>query len=639
MPKEENHQDGFEGQWWEYPILRNALMAGVLAGVGFVFAHVGFITEQVELALYVVAIPLGGYHWAREAVEELFAEHEIGIELLMLAATVGSVLLGFWDEAAFLVFLYGAAEGMEEYTYARTRSAIRALLDLAPKEAHILREGREVTISAEELRPGDRFLVRPGEAIPTDGRVKSGTSSIDESAVTGESIPVDKEPEMLVFAGTLNLQGALEVEASASFQDNTLSKTIHLVEEAQERKGKTQQWIERFGRRYSPVVLGASILFLAVPWLLGLPYGDWAVRAVVLLVAAAPCALVMSMPVAMAAGIGAAGRQGILIKGGAHLEHLGAIRTIAFDKTGTLTRGVPMVTDIVPFTGSPEELLALAAGVEYASAHPLARAIVDRARSQGVVPAEFRDFESLTGTGAKAMVGQTDWYVGKLDLFRKLGARLEPNEDLVKQFQAQGKTVVLVGTGDAVRGLLALQDRIRPAIQDVIHELHTMGVRVVMLTGDHARAAEAVARSLGIDDVRANLSPEDKVRAVQELERRFGGVLMVGDGINDAPALAAATCGMAMGAMGSDAAIEAADVALMTEDLAKVAHALRLGRRVRRISRQNIVLSLILLAILIPSALLGVLSVAAAVFIHEVSELLAVANGLRVPRPLRLSVS
>lgn len=639
MAKEESHQDGFEGQWWEYPILRNAIMAGVLAGMGFVLGHVGFISKQVELAFYVVAIPLGGYHWVREAVEDLFTEHEIGIDLLMLAATVGSGLLGLWDEAAFLVFLYGAAEGMEEYTYARTRSAIQALLDLAPKEAHLLREGQEVTIAAEALRPGHRFLVRAGESIPTDGIVKSGTSSLDESAVTGESIPVDKEPGMQVFAGTLNLQGALEVEATAAFQDNTLAKIIHLVEEAQERKGKTQQWIERFGRRYSPVVLGASLLFLVVPWLVGLPYDEWAVRAVVLLVAAAPCALVMSMPVAMAAGIGSAGRQGILIKGGAHLEHLGAIRTIAFDKTGTLTRGIPTVTDVVPFTCSSEELLALAAGVEYASVHPLARAIVDRAKSQGVAPVEVRDFESLTGTGAKATVGQTDWYVGKLDLFKKLGARLEQNEDTVQQFQAQGKTVVLVGTGDDVRGLLALQDRIRPAIQEVILELHTMGVRVAMLTGDHALAAEAVARELDIDDVRANLSPEDKVRAVQELERRFGAVLMVGDGINDAPALAAATCGMAMGAMGSDAAIEAADVALMSEDLRKVAHALRLGRRVRRISRQNIVFSLILLAILIPSSLLGVLSVAAAVFIHEVSELLAVANGLRVRRSLQLSAS
>jgi len=326
-----------------------------------------------------------------------------------------------------------------------------------------------------------------------------------------------------------------------------------------------------------------------------------------------------------------------LIKGGVHLEHLGAIRAIAFDKTGTLTRGIPEVTDVVPFSGSQEELLMLAAGVEYNSAHPLARAIVDRAKSQGTVPAEVQDFESLTGAGAKVRIGETDWYVGKLDLFKTLGARLEQVESTVERFHAQGKTVVLVGNDQSVCGLLTLQDRIRPGMREIIRELHTMGVRVAMLTGDHPRAAEAVARELDIDDVRANLSPEEKVQTVKELERRFGAVLMVGDGVNDAPALAAATCGMAMGAIGSDAAIEAADVALMSEDLGKVAHALRLGRRVRRISRQNIVFSLILLAILIPSALLGMLSVAAAVFIHEVSELLAVANGLRVRKPLHPS--
>ena len=636
MPKEENHQDGCAGQWWEYPILRHALMAGVLTGCGWGLAHLGFISEQAELALYFVAIPLGGYHWTREALDELVMEHEIGIDLLMLGATVGSGLLGLWNEAAVLVFLYGAAEGLEEYTYARTHSAIRALLDLAPKEAHVLREGQEVTIPAEQLRPGDRFLVRPGEAIPTDGIIKKGTSSLDESTLTGESIPVDKGPEHPVFAGTLNCQGALEVEATASFQDNTLSKIIHLVEEAQERKGRAQQWIERFGRRYSPVVLASSLLLFILPWLWGFPSGEWAVRAVVLLVAAAPCALVMSMPVAMAAGIGSAGRHGILIKGGAHLEHLGIIRAVAFDKTGTLTRGILEVTDVVPCIDSPEELLRLAAGVEYSSSHPLARAIVERARSQGVVPAEVRNFESLTGAGAKATIEETDWYVGKPDLFKQLGTTLEQIEGTIQQFQAQGRTVVLVGTRHDVRGVLALHDRIRPGMRDIIRELHSMGVRVAMLTGDHARAAEAVARELDIDDVRANLSPEEKVRAVQELERRVGAVLMVGDGINDAPALAAATCGMAMGAIGSDAAIEAADIALMSEDVGKVAHALRLGRRVRRICRQNIVCSLMLLAILIPSALLGALSVVAAVFIHEISELLAMANGLRVRKPLPL---
>lgn len=627
--KDDNHADGFSGPWWRYPVLRNALFAGVLAGTGFTLAHVGVIAEQVEVLFYLLAIPVGGYHWARESIETLFRERVIGIDLLMLAATVGCAILGLWDEAAFLVFLYGSAEGLEEYTYARTRSAIRALLDLAPKEAHVLRNDAEITVPAESLRPGDRFLVRPGESVPTDGVIRAGLSSFNEAPVTGESTPVDKGPGMKVFAGTLNKQGAVEVEATAAFQDNTLTTIIHLVEEAQEQKGAAQQWIERFGRRYSPAVLATSFLFLLVPWVANLPLTTWATRAVVLLVAAAPCALVMSMPVAMAAGIGSAGRRGILIKGGAHLEHLGTIRVVAFDKTGTLTHGEPTVTDVIALNGSSRELLSLAAGIEHFSEHPLARAVVDQARSQGITPAEAHEFEALAGAGAKAVVDGATWYVGSPDLFQRLGADTGAMHAQVDELQQHGKTVVLVGNGERLRGVLALQDRPRPGMRKTIADLHEAGVRVVMLTGDNERTALAIAHALGIDDVRAELKPADKVQAVTDLEARYGPVLMVGDGVNDAPALAAATCGVAMGVAGSDAAIEAADVALMAEDLAKVREALQLGQRVRHISRQNIAFSILVLVVLIPAALMGVLSVTAAVFTHEVSELLAVANGLR----------
>lgn len=630
IPEGRDHTDGFDGPWWRYPVLRNALIAGALAGAGFVLAHLGLISSQVEDVCYLLAIPLGGYHWSREAVEALVRDRVVGIDLLMLAATVGSGILGLWDEAAFLVFLYGSAEGLEEYTYARTRSAIRALLDLAPKEAHVLRNGEELTIPAERLQVGDHFLIRPGETLPTDGIIRTGSSSLDESPITGESIPVDKSPGMKVFAGSLNRHGLLEVEATASFQDNTLAKIIHLVEEAQERKGAAQQWIERFGQRYSPAVLLVALGFLVVPYLLGLPLADWAMRAVVLLVAAAPCALVMSMPVATAAAIGTAGTRGILIKGGVHLEHLGRIRAVAFDKTGTLTYGRPVVTDLIPFTGSEEELLALAAGMEYGSEHPLARAIVDRARGAEIVPVEVRAFHALMGAGATAVVGDQSWYVGSPDLFQQLGVDLTTIEDHVRALQADGKTVVLVGHQHTLRGLLALQDRVREGAREVIAGLQAMGIRVVMLTGDNARTARSVAQALGIDSYLADLKPEDKVRAVHDLEARYGAVLMVGDGINDAPALAAATCGVAMGAAGTDAAIEAADVALMADDLSKVREALWLGATARRISMENIAFSLLLLAVLIPLAVGGFLSVAFAVLVHEVSELLAVANGLRV---------
>jgi Cd2+/Zn2+-exporting ATPase len=550
----------------------------------------------------------------------------------MLAATVGSGILGLWDEAAALVFLYGAAEGTEEYTYARTRHAIRALLDLAPKEAHVLRDGQEITIPAERLKPGDMFVVRPGEAIPTDGLIRSGTSSLDESPVTGESIPVDKGPGMKVFAASINKQGALEVEATGAFADNTLRKIIHLVEQAQERKGRAQQWIERFGRRYSPVVLAVAALLLVVPWTMGLPLQEWSLRAVVLLVAAAPCALVMSTPVAMAAGIGSAGRRGILIKGGVHLEHLGAIRVVAFDKTGTLTLGEPVVTDVIPVRSSTAELLATAAGLEHRSEHPLAQAILRHAEAEGIEPLATEAFEALAGTGAKGTINHTIWYIGNPDLFERLGVGLAAVQAQIASLQEEGKTVVLVGHGRRLLGAIALQDQIRPGMNDVIAALHAEGVRVVMLTGDNARNARAVARRLGIDDVRADLNPEDKVAAVRQLDKQDGAVLMVGDGVNDAPALAAAMCGVAMGAAGSDAAIEAADVALMADDLGKVVEAIRLGRRARRISAQNIAFSVLLLAVLIPAALAGYLSVAVTVLIHETSELLAVANGLRVTR-------
>ncbi|MFZ5876133.1 MAG: heavy metal translocating P-type ATPase [Nitrospirota bacterium] len=628
----ESVRAGFEGPWWRFLVLRNALAAGLIAGAGFLLAHGGLITDTVENVFYWVAIPLGAWHWTREGIEDLIEEKKIGIEILMLAATVGSGILGLWDEAAALVFLYGAAEGTEEYTYARTRHAIRALLDLAPKEAHVLRDGQEITIPAERLKPGDIFVVRPGEAIPTDGLIRSGTSSLDESPVTGESIPVDKEPGLKVFAASINKQGALEVEATAAFADNTLSKIIHLVEQAQERKGRAQQWIERFGRRYSPVVLAVAALLLGVPWTMGLPLQEWSLRAVVLLVAAAPCALVMSTPVAMAAGIGSAGRRGILIKGGVHLEHLGQIRVVAFDKTGTLTRGEPAVTDVVPVRSSTAELLATAAGLERRSEHPLAQAILRHAEAQGIEPLAAEAFEALAGAGAKGTIDHTIWYIGNPDLFQRLGVGFAAVQAQIASLQEEGKTVVLVGHGRRLLGAIAVQDQIRPGMKDVITALHAVGARVVMLTGDNARNARAVARRLGIDDVRADLKPEDKVAAVRQLEKQEGAVLMVGDGVNDAPALAAATCGVAMGAAGTDAAIEAADVALMADDLAKVAEAIRLGRKARRISAQNIVFSVLLLAVLIPTALAGYLSVALTVLVHETSELLVVANGLRVSR-------
>ena len=419
---------------------------------------------------------------------------------------------------------------------------------------------------------------------------------------------------------------------TATFANNSLSKIIHLVEEAQERKGKAQQWIERFGQIYTPAVLAVSLLLIAVPWLLGLTMEAWFMRAVLLLVAAAPCALVMSTPVAMAAGIGSAGRRGILIKGGAHLEHLGMIKVVAFDKTGTLTHGKPAVTNVIPLQGGELQLIGIAAALEKYSEHPLARAIVADALEKGVTPAAVIDFEALAGSGARGEVLGVIWHIGSPSLFASLGVDLSQVQDSIDHLEGQGKTVVLLGKSDGIIGLIALRDQVREGAREAVAELHAQGMHVVMLSGDNKRAAEAVAKTLGLAEVRAGLKPHEKVDAVRELERQYGHVLMIGDGDNDAPALAAATCGVAMGVAGSDAAIEAADVALMAEDLSKVGEALRLGRKARRVSVQNIVFSVAVLAVMIPLALSGILSIAIIVLVHEASELLAVANGLRVAR-------
>ncbi len=618
---------GFDGKWYTHPPMRNALVSGVIVGIAFTLAKLNIVPGKVEIGLYIVAMAIGGYHWIREGIEELIEDKRVGIDMLMIAATTGSILLDLWEEAAFLVFLYGAAEGLEEYTYARTRASIRKLLDLAPKEAQVLRDGREVTIPAKELKVGDVFIVRPGASIPTDGRIIKGHSSVNEAAVTGESLPVEKREGMKVFAATLNQQGSLQVETTATFEDNTLSKMIHLVEQAQEQKGRTQAFIERFGRRYTPLVLLASLLLLAVPYLMGAEMAPWAMRAVVLLVAAAPCALIMSTPVAIAAGIGQAGKNGVLIKGGISLENLGKIEAVAFDKTGTLTVGKPVVTDVLAPSGDAEGLLALAAGVENLSEHPLAHAVVSEAKRRGIAPPPATDFTSITGHGARAVVSGREIRVGSHEMFD--GADGNLSADGIENLRGQGKTVILVGTPDEMLGAIAIRDQVRPRAGAVVRELHRMGIKVIMLTGDNRRTAEAMAAELGIDDVRAGLKPEDKIRIIGELEDRYKAVAMVGDGINDAPALARASVGVAMGAAGTDAAIEAADAALMGDDIAKVIYALNLGKLARRVSLQNIVFSLVVLGILIPSALIGVMTVTVAVFAHEASELLAVANGLR----------
>lgn len=634
----ESEQHGEAGEpverLWQSREVQWSAAAGVLLAVGFIVEK-AIHNEGLATGLWVLATVAGIRFFAREAGEELWREREVGIELLMTIAAVTAGLLGLWEEAAMLAFLYSISEALEEFTEDRTRDAIRSLMDLAPRRVQRLDEaGRPTEIALEDLVLGDHFLVRPGESIATDGMVLDGDSSIDESAVTGESVPVDKHPGNRVFAGTLNAEGALVIEATATAANNTLAKIVQLVTEAQEQKGKTEQFMTRFSRRYSPAVLALGV---AVAVFGGVAWGDWneaLIRAATVIVAAAPCALVISVPVTYIAAMGRSGRRGILFKGGIHLEELAQVKVIALDKTGTITQGRPRLERIATTSGvSDGDALRLAASIEQRSEHPLARAVLTAAREQELDLPPIVEFASLPGAGAQATIEGTPYFIGSPALVRERGLDLDELQLDIEQMQDDGATAIVLADATKVLAVLAVADTIRPAAQPSITELRRIGVkRIVMLTGDNERTAAAVARQVGVDDYRANLKPEDKVKAIRTLTEEHGHVAMVGDGVNDAPALASAAVGIAMGAAGSDAALETADVALMSDDIGKLPEAIQLGRRTRTVVRQNLVLSLLILSILVPGALLGLLSLPAAVLAHEVSELFVITNGARMAR-------
>ena len=624
---------------WRNPKVLASATSGILLLIGWLISLAG-VPEIVSMVIYVAATITGGYYFGREAIEELIYEREIGIELLMSVAAVVATVMGLAAEGAMLAFLYSISEAAEGYTEEKTRAAIKALMDLAPKTTLVRRKGIEREIPVEALEVGDVFIVKPGESLATDGVILVGTSSVNQAPVTGESVPVEKEVGDTVFAGSINGEGAFEVQATKTFADNTIARIIHMVEEAQEKKGKSQRFIERFGARYSPTVLAIGILIAILPPLLfSADWITWITRATVFIVAAAPCALVISIPITLVASLGTGARQGVLIKGGVYVEELAKVKVVAMDKTGTLTRGEPEVTDVVLLrqdpdrtTTSQQELLALAAGIERRSGHPLARAIVRRAEEHSVMPVELTDFRSLTGAGASARLDGRMIYVGSPELFHsKLGVSLERAWEDINQLQGQGKTVVVLGDEEAPWGLIAIRDNIRPNARKAIDALHAAGAqKVVMLTGDNERTAQAIARELGIDEFYADLKPEDKVTKVRELSKRYGHVAMVGDGVNDAPALAEATVGVAMGAAGTDVALETADVALMADDLEKLAYALKLAKRNQSVVSQNLALSAIVIGTLVIGAIAGMFTLPIAVLGHEISEFVVIGSGLRM---------
>ncbi len=637
-PPRKNLRDHRLPKPWENAKVLTACGSAILLAAGWLVGTAG-APELASVSLYLAAIVIGGWFFGREAIEELVFEREIGIELLMTVAAVASAILGQFAEAATLAFLYSISEAAEGYTEEKTRSAVRALMDLTPRLALVRREGKEQEIPAEQLRVGDIFIVRPGQSVATDGEIVSGVSGVNQAPVTGESMPVGKKPHDTVFAGSINGEGVLEVRATKVFAENTISRIIRLVEEARERKGASQRFIERFGAWYSPAVLAVGILIsVLLPVLLG-GWHSWLIRATIFIVAAAPCALVISIPITMVAALGTAARRGVLIKGGSYMEELARIVVVALDKTGTVTMGKPDVTDFVFLRAAPgvenqRALLALAAGVEARSEHPLARAIVHHVQKLGVAPVEITEFRALAGAGASAQFVDGRVFVGNPKSFRdRVGVKFGAVSKQVERLEHEGKTVVLIGGDDEVWGVIALRDTLRPDAAQAIAALRSSGIkRVVMLTGDNETSARAIAHDAGIDEVHAGLTPENKVEKLRDLARAHRHVAMVGDGINDAPALAAANVGIAMGVAGTDAALETADVALMGDDLLKLAYAVGLARRAQGITRQNLILSSLLISALVAGALFGLLSLPVVVVAHELSELAVIANGMRMLR-------
>ena len=609
--------------WWKDPELLLPIFSGVALCTGLALDWSGL--ETPATVLFWVGLLLGAYTFAPGAIRNLVTKRKLGIGLLMTISAVGAVILGFVGEAAALAFLYSIAEALEDKAMDRAQGGLRALLKLVPQTATVLRDGTAVEVAAKDLVAGELMLVRPGERIATDGIIRSGRSSLDTSAITGESIPEEVAPGDEVPAGAINSAGVLEVETTAAGTDNSLTTLVDLVEQAQAEKGDRARIADRIARPLVPGVMILAVLVGVIGSLLGDPE-TWITRALVVLVAASPCALAISVPLTVVAAIGAASQFGVVIKSGAAFERLGGIRHLAVDKTGTLTRNQPEVTDVVPADGfNRAQVLTFAAAVEQQSTHPLAAAI---AAAGPEAPAALDISEEaghgIGGTveGRRVLVGSPRWIDAG------------PLKADVERMESEGQTCVLVTVDDALAGAIGVRDELRPEVPEAVQTLHANDVEVSMLTGDNTRTARALAGIAGIDDVRAELRPEDKASIVAELSSKTS-TAMIGDGINDAPALAGATVGIAMGATGSDAAIESADVAFTGHDLRLIPQALQHARRGSRIINQNIVLSLAIIIVLMPLAISGVLGLAAVVLVHEVAEVIVILNGLRAAQAKR----
>ncbi|HEB91911.1 MAG TPA: cadmium-translocating P-type ATPase [Gammaproteobacteria bacterium] len=624
------------GFWTENGALVAMLSAAVLVALGLTLHHVlgaGAGAVWAKLA-FGSAILAGGWPIARKAWAA--AHHgAIDMNVLMSVAVIGALFIDAWDEGAMVVFLFSLAQWLESRSMDRARNAVRALMELAPPVARVLREGHEVTVAVEQVQVGEIIRLRPGDKAPLDGEVVDGHSALNQAPITGESLPVEKTPGDTVYAGSINGQGSLDLRVTHLAADTTLAHIIHLIEEAQAARAPTQTFIDRFARVYTPaVLLLAALIAVLPPLLFGQAFDDWFYRALVLLVIACPCALVISTPVAIVSGLARGARAGVLIKGGIHLENIGHLRALAFDKTGTLTEGRPKVQDVETLGDTPAaQLLRIAASLEARSEHPLAQAILEHAAEAGITPDEVSDFQARTGRGVQARIDGRYYQLGNHRLFEERGLCGPAVKAVLDRREAEGKTVIILGDEQHVLGLISIADQPRANAREAIARLRALGIQnITLLTGDNRGAARAIAGHLGIDAPRAELLPADKVEAVKALVARHQRVGMVGDGVNDAPAMAAATTGIAMGAAGSDVALETADLVLMGDDLARLPFAIRLSRASLRVIHQNIAMALGLKAIFLALAIPGYATLWMAVFADMGASLLVIANSLRLLR-------
>jgi Cd2+/Zn2+-exporting ATPase len=648
--EEDSHDHDHGGIFGEKTELIFSLICGSLLGIGFGLSYVSTLPGWVSLALYVSSYFFGGFYLVQEAYTEVKAGN-FEIDFLMLVAAIGAAILGEWAEGALLLFLFSLGHSLENYAMGRARDAIKGLSDLAPKTALRKKDGTTEEVPVEELQVGDVIVIKPNSKISADGVVINGESSVNQAPITGESVPVDKmeydDPESIdedadsiddkhrVFAGTINGNGSLEVKVTKLSKDSTLSRLIKLVNEAEAQKSPTQQFTDKFEKYFVPSVLVLVVMLNFAFLVIDESFSASFYRAMAVLVAASPCALAISTPSAVLSGVGRAARGGVLIKGGRPLENLGILKALAFDKTGTLTEGEPRLTDVITFGDTEEnELLKVAVAVESLSDHPLADAVVrDGKEKLGETDfPEAEDLESITGRGVKATIKDITVYIGNAELFEEADG-IKLSEDLkrsVEELEGEGKTTMIVRHGDRYLGMLGLMDTPREDAKEVIQKLRDMGLtHLIMLTGDNQRVADAVAKEIGIDDPKGNLLPEDKVEAVKKLREEEGDVAMVGDGVNDAPAMANSTVGIAMGAAGSDVALETADVALMADKISVLPFAIGLSRKTKSIIKQNLWISLGMVALLVPATIFG-LSMGWAVIGHEGSTVVVVFNALRL---------